>query len=386
MVAPVEPPAAGIEDNTGESAVGPAEKARLREQARDELIDCDVHQSIEDYRQLHPYLPEVWRPYVGKSGFGGPSSGFRSDVGLYRKDVTPPGGGEPGSDPAWLGTQLLERYNIKHAILNGGNILGLGTLPDPDFASALASAYNDWMIHTWLGEYNSHGRFKASITVAPQDPPAAAREIDRVGDHPSVVQVLFTSATTAPLGQRQFHPIFEAAERHNLPVAIHPGAEGRAIAGPPTAAGWVSKYIEWHTCLPQGAMTHVVSLVCQGVFVKYPRLKVVLVECGTGWLPHVMWRLDKNFKALRQEVPWLTRLPSEYIKDHIRLTSQPIEEPPGSEQFLHLLDMMDAGRTLMLSTDYPHWDFDDPLAAFKHVPHSLKRRIFYDNAAELYGL
>jgi predicted TIM-barrel fold metal-dependent hydrolase len=112
----------------------------------------------------------------------------------------------------------------------------------------------------------------------------------------------------------------------------------------------------------------------------------VFVECGIGWFPHVMWRLDRNYKSLRQEVPWLTRLPSEYMREHLRLTTQPIEEPPATEQFLDLLEMMDARQTLMFSSDYPHWDFDDPLAAFKHVTEPLKRRSFHDTAAELYGL
>jgi predicted TIM-barrel fold metal-dependent hydrolase len=363
------------------------ERRERRAAPQYELIDCDVHQSIGDYTQLHPYLPVQWRRYVSKSGFGGATSGILRGAGsLYRQDARPPGGGEPGSDPAWLRQQLIERYHVRYAILNGGNILGLGTLPDADYASALASAYNDWTIATWLTEHNADGRFKAAMLVAPQDPQGAAREIDRVGDHPHIVQVLFTTATGIPLGHRWFHPIYEAAERHGLPVAVHPGAEGRAIAGQPTAAGWISKYIEWHTCLPQTAMTHAVSLVCQGVFEKFPRLKVVLVECGQSWLAHVMWRLDKNYKALRVEVPWLKRLPSEYLKEHIRLTTQPIEEPPSREQFLQMLEMIDARRTLMLSTDYPHWDFDDPIAAFKHVPEDMKRRIYYQNAAELYGL
>lgn len=351
-----------------------------------ELIDCDVHPAIADYTQLHPYLPAVWRRHVTKGGFGGAGTGImRGQGGLYRTDVTPPGGGVPGSDPDWLRRQLLERYNVKHAILNGGNILGLGTLPDGDYATALAAAYNDWTIDFWLTRHNPDGRFKSSLFVAPQDPPEAAKEIDRVGDHPHIVQVLFTSATESPLGHKRYWPIYEAAERHGLPVAVHPGAEGRAISGAPTAAGWISKYIEWHTCLTQRAQAHLVSLVCQGVFVRFPGLKIVFVECGIGWLPHVMWRLDKNYKALRNEVPWLTRLPSEYIKDHVRLTSQPVEEPPSDAQFLALLEQMDAKRTLMLSTDYPHWDFDDPLAAFARVPEDFKRRIFHDTAYELYG-
>ena len=68
------------------------------------------------------------------------------------------------------------------------------------------------------------------------------------------------------------------------------------------------------------------------------------------------------------------------------MTSQPIEEPPTDGQFLNLLEAMDAGRTLLFSSDYPHRDFDNPVEAFRVVPEGLKRRIFFENAAELYGL
>ncbi|HET7767723.1 MAG TPA: hypothetical protein VFN74_03040, partial [Chloroflexota bacterium] len=147
---------------------------------RHELIDCDVHQTITDYRTFHPYLPQAWRKYVSARGFGGPTSGYMTSVGLYRKDVVPPKGGEPGTDPDWLRTQLMEQYNVKYALLNGGGILGLCALPDADFATVLASAYNDVMAESWLGEKNPDGSFKGSMMVAPQDPEAAAKEIDRV--------------------------------------------------------------------------------------------------------------------------------------------------------------------------------------------------------------
>jgi predicted TIM-barrel fold metal-dependent hydrolase len=70
----------------------------------------------------------------------------------------------------------------------------------------------------------------------------------------------------------------------------------------------------------------------------------------------------------------------------MRMTTQPIEEPPTDGQFLNLLEAMDAKQTLLFSSDYPHWDFDNPVEAFRAVPDDLKRRIFYENAAELYGL
>lgn len=358
-------------------------EATARPRERLPIIDCDVHNSFRSYTELHPYLPAVWRERVTERGFGQPSTGYFSPVGIMRRDAIPPDGGPAGSDPDFLRTQLLDAYGITHAILNGSGILGISVLTDPDYAAALASAYNDWLIERWL---SADPRFRGSLIVATQDPLLAAKEIHRVGDHPQIVQVLMASAARAPYGQRQYHPIYAAAAEHGLPVAIHPGTEGAGIANPPTAAGYPTRYIEWHTCLSQNYQAHLVSLICEGVFVKFPNLKFVLIEGGFSWLAHVMWRLDKNYKALRSEVPWLTRLPSEYIKEHIRLTTQPVEEPPRPEYLLQIFEMIDAERTLMFSSDYPHWDFDSPLTAFPPLPERLRRRILYETARELYRL
>jgi predicted TIM-barrel fold metal-dependent hydrolase len=124
----------------------------------------------------------------------------------------------------------------------------------------------------------------------------------------------------------------------------------------------------------------------EGTFQKFPGLRFALIEGGFAWVPHVMWRLDKNWKGLRSECPWLICKPSELIREHFRLTSQPIEEPDNDAHLLQMFEMMDAEHTLMFSSDYPHWDFDSPQQAFPRLPAELKRRIFVENARELYGL
>jgi predicted TIM-barrel fold metal-dependent hydrolase len=207
-----------------------------------------------------------------------------------------------------------------------------------------------------------------------------------LGDHPGIVQVLMPSGARIPYGQRFYNPIYQAAVEHNLPVAIHPGTEGVGISGPPTAAGYPTSYLEWHTGLVGSYLAHMVSLITEGTFIKFPTLKFVLIEGGVSWVPPIMWRFDKNWKALRATTPWLDRRPSEIITDHIMLTTQPVEEPDDPKQLHAMLDMFDAEKMLMFSTDFPHWDGDTPDFAARWIPDKLRPRVMGGLATELYGL
>jgi predicted TIM-barrel fold metal-dependent hydrolase len=100
----------------------------------------------------------------------------------------------------------------------------------------------------------------------------------------------------------------------------------------------------------------------------------------------MLWRLDSYWKALRSEVPWVKRPPSEYVRDHVRLGTQPLERPDDDRHLLQLFEMMDAENILMFSSDYPHWDFDSPTRAFPKLPERMHERIFEGNARDLYGL
>lgn len=342
------------------------------------IIDADVHQTWVDKDEVLKRLPAYFRA----ENFQIPVGVYANPVSVNRLDAIGPNGEPPGSTREMLCSQHLDAFGIDVAILTGNAILGLGTHPHAEFAKAVAHAYNDALAETWL---TWDDRFYGAMLVAPQDPAAAAREIRERGSHPRIVEVLMCSATRIPLGQSYYWPIYEAVEEMGLPVSVHPGTEGRGIsngfiAGPP------STYLEWHTNLSQNYMGQIVSLVCEGVFAKFPKLKFVAKEGGLAWIPGVLWRLDKNWKALRSSVPWLTRLPSEYIFDHVRFTSQPIEEPERPE-FLHqLFEMIHADRTLMFSSDYPHWDNDSPRHALPRLPEDLTARIMHGNAEDTYPL
>ncbi|MBD2847863.1 amidohydrolase [Paenibacillus sp. IB182496] len=346
------------------------------------IIDADVHNAIGHKDHLLPFLPKAFHEQWlrGGPGYGG---GYYGNNSVNRSDAVTDTGGAPGSDPLFLKKHHLDRYGIDYAVLTGSGILGISLNPDPDFGNAVASAYNDWLVETWL---KASPQYKGSILVNHSDPPEAAKEIERMARHKDMVQVIMCSGSRQLFGQRVFHPIYEAAARHNLPVAIHPGTEGRGIAGPPTPSGHPTRYLEWHNILPTNYMAHVNSLVCEGVFEKFPEMVFVAIEGGLAWLPHLMWRMDKNYKGLRDTVPWLKKLPSEYIRKHIRLTTQPIEEPERKDHLNAIFDMIDADHMVMFSSDYPHWDFDNPQIALQQIRKPLRDRIFARNAMDLYGL
>ncbi|MDF2721552.1 MAG: amidohydrolase [Paenibacillus sp.] len=369
--------------NTGDSiSTDSGAKATGANRLANRIVDTDVHNTFHTKADLLPFLPKVWHnQWLGIELIGNPYYSPLGDVN--RKDSITDTGRTGGSDPHYMIKHHLEPYGIEYAILTGHTAINCSLHPDPDFGNVVASAYNDHLIEQWL---KVDPRYKGSMVINFSDPDAAVKEIERVGGYPDIVQIMMCSGARIPFGQRHYHKIYEAAEHYGLPVAMHPGSEGKGVAYPPTPAGYPTRYFEWHNILPVNFMGHVNSLVCEGVFVKFPKLKFVAVEGGIAWLPHLMWRMDKNYKALRDSVPWLTRLPSEYIKEHIRLTTQPIEEPANPEELVQIFNMIDASHTVMYASDYPHWDFDSPEAALPKMPREMKRRILADNALELYGL
>ena len=354
-------------------------KAKEQKQAKMSIIDCDIHNSPPSQKTLHPYLPERWRQHhqtIGMRGHVG-SHYPRAMPNAARHDSWPPSGLPPGSDLGFMQEQLLDEWNIEYGILNP--LIGAGGQLNLEYGAALARAVNEWQIEEWV---EPEPRLRASIVIPYEDGELSAEEIDRLGDHPGFVQVLLITRTSEPLGRRKYWKIYEAATRHDLPIGIHFGGAG---GGPITGAGWPSHYIEDHGGMPQAFQAQVTSLVYEGVFERFPTLKVVLIEGGFAWLPALTWRLDRSWQKLRDEVPYLKRPPSEYIREHFWLSTQPMEEPPKREYFKQLLEHLDADDRLMFATDYPHWDFDSPDKAFPVTfSKDLQRKFMSENARELY--
>lgn len=347
------------------------------------MIDCDVHNDWATAEVLLPYIDRNFRDYFERGELPGPKGAFPHahrpwlhPEDFRRQDIKPRNQAEHYS---LMKEALLDRYSHDVAILTGEEALEASTLANPYYATALVRAYNDWLADYWLP---LDKRFKGSIIVAAQDPHGAAAEIRRMGRNPDMVQVLMSSGSYRPFGDKFYHPIWEAAAEMDLPIAVHLGGQG-GINYNPIGCGPTTFYWETHALLLQPGMTHVASAIANGVFEKWQNMSLIIIECGVAWLPALLWRMDANFKSLRKETPWLKRLPSEYARDHIRMSTQPLENPDNKDHLWAVLEAIDGKHTLLFASDYPHWDFDDPTKI--PLPPAWRENVFELNARKVYS-
>jgi predicted TIM-barrel fold metal-dependent hydrolase len=348
------------------------------------IADCDIHPRIKSVKALYPWLSKRWQEHLDIFGVihrqayeKGPAFPKMQPL-ASRRDAFTPGGGTPGSDLQFMALQHLDPNNVELGILNPLSPSGQGAV-NQDLSAAMTRAVNEWQVETWTSRDK---RLKASIVIPYEDAAASVKEIERLAGHPDFAQVLILTRTAEPPGQRRYWPIYEAAAAAGLPVAFHVFGFG---GNPSTSSGWPSYYIEdmlSHSAANQVAM---VSLIIEGVFERIPKLKVILVEGGFAWAPALMWRMDAQWRKLKQETPHLQRLPSDYMKNHIWFTTQPIEEPEPREHLLDTIEWMGWDR-LLFATDYPHWDYDDPAHALPlRISEERRQQFFRGNAQAVYA-
>lgn len=354
------------------------------------VFDTDVHHGPWKTSSLFPYLSQVHAERLRDYGFGGGgvswaynggSQGFRQDILKDRGKKTYPGVVVP--DPDVCRKELLDDAGVDVALLVGGGGESIATAgPDVAYANALLGAFNDYSIAEWL---STDERFRLAIAVNPQDPQWSAKEIDRLGSHPQVLSIILPCGSMRPFGHPFFRPIHEACVRNGLAITLHFGVEGSGVNPSPSAAGYPTSYVQSRMLRPGFYQPHLTSFVFDGVFEEFPSLKVGLIETGIVWVPSFLWLMDQNWKALRHQVPWVKKPPSEYIHSNVRFCSQPVDDPQPRDGMAKTFEWIDAAQTVMFSTDYPHFDWDEPVGTFKGMEPDLRRRLMWDNAAELYG-
>lgn len=362
------------------------------------VIDAAVHNDVPSTQALYPYLPPYWIEHIENTLFKGPTefyyppnapitarpgsrpSGPDAEAPVAgRSGAVLSAGTPPASKLPLVREQVLDAAGVEAAILCSP--YPIDSLHNPDAAVALAQAVNDWQIAEWLDQ---EPRLRASIVVPIQLPELAAREIERVADHPGFVQVALPVRTQHPLGSRLYHPLWAAIARHRLVAGIQFGG---VPGNPPTPSGWPSFFYEEYVDAATTFASQLTSIVCEGVFDQFPSVKVALIEAGFTWLPPHLWRFDKEWKNLRRLVPWVKRPPSEYIREHVRLTVQPLDAPADDRQLLNVVDQLGSDDLLLYASHYPRVHAADPEERLiRHLPETAARKVRSENARALYGL
>jgi hypothetical protein len=256
----------------------------------------------------------------------------------------------------------------------------------------LASAYNDYLAAEVLP---ASPRIKASAMINHRNPEAGAAEIRRVANHPSFVSVYTEfGGNYEPIGTARHDPIFDAAVECDLAVVSHIGTFWQAFT--PLAQG-VRTWTELvgissvSTC-----MAFVGSMIMQGLFDKYPNLRVVLQEGGFWWAADFMARADDYYlnhpgdiqlveRKLESGRRFLDKLPSEYFASNIRFSSQPVCMPRNPKHFKMMMEVCSGEDLLMYSSDWPHATFDPLNWVFTpDISEEGRRKILVENARGWY--
>jgi predicted TIM-barrel fold metal-dependent hydrolase len=333
------------------------------------LIDAAAHPVGATGEEIREYMLEPWR----SAYFPGPERyHYASPFGEYDEAATP-AGGLPGSDPALLAEQLGAEGPSRIVLLP----LTRGLLPNTDLANAVCAATNEWLAERWLG---ADDRFRGSVRINPTDPQAAVEEIERWAGDERFVQVAVPLQSHHPYGQRGFFPIWQAAARHRLPVAIHVDG-GASIDYHPSSAGPLRYALEYNALLPFTAAYHLASLIAEGVLERLPDVRFVFADGGLSALVPIIWRLDKDWRSTRVEVPWTRKLPSAYIREQVRfcLARADLPRAPGDEAWWQIAQ---ADELLMYASNYPHVDWLSPDVISNEGDLAP---IFAENALQLYG-
>jgi predicted TIM-barrel fold metal-dependent hydrolase len=343
-------------------------------------IDCDLHPAMPSVPALLPYLDDYWRDqlvnrHIDKYSFA--LTSYPPNSPLSARPDWRQASGAPAGDLDAIRRHALDPFGARLAICN--TLHGALALFNEDMAAALCAAVNDWVAKELL---DREPRLRASILVPAHNPALAVAEIERLAGDRRFVQVLLLVMGEMLLGRRLYWPIYAAAEKHALAIGIHAGSTYHHA---PTPSGWPAHRVADYVAQSTAFESQVLSFLTEGVFQKFPALKLVLIESGITWLPTLLWRTNKTWRGVRPEVPWIDRPPAEIVREHIRLTLQPVDAPREDRQVLaRVLEHVGSDDMLLFSTDYPHWHFDGEDTLPDGLADEVLRKLLIDNPLETY--
>ena len=223
------------------------------------------------------------------------------------------------------------------------------------------------------------------IAVAPQDPAAAASEIERGVTRLGMNAVIINSHTQGEyLSDSKFWDIFAAAEAHDVPIYLHPNSLPKNMIG------------SFQDCGLDGAIygfgvetgLHALRIITAGVFDRFPKLQLIIGHMGEA-LPFWAYRLDYMHRATvlsnrYESIKPLLKKPSDYLRENFFITNSGVAWEPAIK---FTQDTVGVDR-VMYAMDYPYQYAADEVTAMDSMAMSaeVKKKFFQTNAESVFKI
>jgi predicted TIM-barrel fold metal-dependent hydrolase len=281
--------------------------------------------------------------------------------------------------------QLLDKEGMAKAVLYPTiGLLWEAELFDAELSQAYCRAYNRWIADFCR---DSGGRLIPIAHLSLGDPQAAANELERaVKDGCKGAFVCPFTITRKPQGHPDHDVVFAAAQDLDVPFAIHPTFE-------PIEFGvhhrfdnftWAAWYFDLFA--GQGVQHGFATLFQFGVFDRFPKLKVVVLESGAGWIGYWLDRADAIFTGTTLGATVrLAEKPSYYFRDRCYISADPDERTIAA-----MMELVGENKFFWAS-DYPHPDhpgnyLEELRGLIAPMKESGRRAILGENVARAYKL
>jgi predicted TIM-barrel fold metal-dependent hydrolase len=276
----------------------------------------------------------------------------------------------------WL--EFLDKTQIEYAVLFPTAGLAYGQVNLPDWAGVYARTYNNWLHAKYL---KLSPRFRGMALIPMQDVPAAVLELRRAIKELGMTGAMIPSnGLKRHISAKEFWPVFEEADRLGCVLAIHGGSYSDLgfntfTVFPPTRA----------LGMPMPLAIAMAGLIADGVFDKFPKLKIGFMEGGTSWIPMIIDRLEREMEYGGLSIK---RSPEEYFR-----SGQVFVGCEGNEKTLAYAIERVGPDPFMFASDFPHEiSLDNCMGEIneilerKDIREEHKAAILGDNAKKFYAL
>jgi 2,3-dihydroxybenzoate decarboxylase len=354
---------------------------------------------VPDFMSPTPSVAQVPYQRIATEEAWGPPEMFAR----YRRMLTAKSVDDPGFNSMWgfyllsgseRATQIVERLqDIGQRRIGDMDATGIAkqvmSLTSPGVqvfesaeAVALAASSNDQLAEAIRRHPD---RLTGLAAVAPQDPAAAAKELERGVRKLGLKGAIVNSHTLgAYLDEPKFWEIFAAAEALDVPVYIHPNTPSKGLIGPLLARGLEGAIYGF--AVDTGM--HLLGIITAGVFDRFPKLRIVVGHLGEA-LPFWLFRIDYMHRASVQAQRYacmkpLKRKPSEYLRENVYITTSGVAWPPAIRFCQEVLGM----ERVLYAMDYPYQFVADEVTATDSIQISAadKKKLFQSNAETVFAL